>query len=85
MQQQGKVYKIGVTEQITDKLKKRELILEVEGNYKQYLSFEAINDKCALLDPLRIGQSVNIEFNLNGRMAKDGLKAYNALQIWKVS
>lgn len=83
MNQTGTIYAIGVTEQVTEKLRKRELILEVSGQYPQYLKFEAKNDKCEMLDNFRKGQSVDISFNLNGRLYKD--TAFNSLDIWKIA
>lgn len=82
MNQPGIVKRIGATENVTDKFRKRELILEIPGNYPQIVKFEAIQDKCDLLDSVKVGENVNIHFNLNGR--EHGDKVYNALQIWKV-
>lgn len=85
----GTVYEISLAEQVSDKLTKRELILEYAENpqYPEYIKFECINQKCDLLNNLREGQSVTIDFNLKGRpwTDKTGKKSYfNSLQIWKV-
>jgi hypothetical protein len=86
----GKVYELGRTEQVTDSLKKRELILEYIDNpqYPEYIKFEAIQDRCNLLDSVRVGDNVEVSFNLKGRpwTDKTGKKTYfNSLQLWKVS
>lgn len=85
----GKVINIGKAQQVTDKLKKRTLVVE-HGDNPQYLEqnqFEAINDRCNLLDELRAGDEVNVHFNLRGRsyVGKDGNKGwFNSLNLWKV-
>lgn len=85
----GKVIEVGTPQQVTEKLKKRTVTVE-HGDNPQYLEqnqFEAINDRCALLDELREGDEVNVHFNLRGRsyVGKDGKKGhFNSLAIWKV-
>jgi hypothetical protein len=89
MEIKGKVYEVGPTVQATESLKKRELILEYIENpqYPEYLKFETVNDRCALLDNVRPGDDVEVFFNLKGRPWTDkaGKKSYfNSLQLWKV-
>lgn len=91
MEIRGKAHEVGKTQQITDSLKKRELIVEyIESNpqYPEYLKFEAIQDRCNLLDNIKVGDDVEVHFNLRGRphTGKDGKKNYfNSMQLWKVS
>lgn len=90
MQITGKVAEVGATQQVTDSVKKRELIVEYIENpqYPEYLKFECINDKCALLDAVKPGQGVEVFFNLKGRKWTDktGKVVYfNTLQLWKVN
>ncbi|MGV8879326.1 MAG: DUF3127 domain-containing protein [Sphingobacteriaceae bacterium] len=86
----GKVHEVSDTMQVTDSLKKRELIVEYVENpqYPEYLKFEAIQDRCALLDSVKAGDEVEVFFNLKGRpwTDKTGKKTYfNSLQLWKVN
>lgn len=86
----GTVHEIGNTEQVSDKLRKRELIIEYAENpqYPEFIKIEAINDRCDLLDSIRLGQSVTVDFNIKGRpwTDKTGKKTYfNSLQLWKIS
>ena len=69
MEVKGKVHEVSATQQVTDSLKKRELILEYIENpqYPEYLKFEAIQDRCNLLDNIRVGDDVEVFFNLKGR------------------
>jgi hypothetical protein len=90
MEIKGKVHEIGATQQVTDSFKKRELIVEYIENpqYPEYIKFEAIQDRCALLDLAEVGDSIEVHFNLKGRTWTDktGKKTYfNSLQLWKVS
>lgn len=90
MEIKGKVHEIGLTVQVTDKLTKRELILEYIENpqYPEYLKFEMINDKCKLLDELRVGSDIEVFFNLRGRpwTDKTGKKTYfNSMALWKIN
>lgn len=86
----GKVHEVLPTQQVTDSLKKRELIVEYIENpqYPEYLKFEMVNDKVNLVDNLKAGQDVEVFFNLRGRpwTDKTGKKSYfNSMQLWKVN
>jgi hypothetical protein len=86
----GKVHEVTSTQQVTDQLRKRELIIEYVENpqYPEYIKFEAIQDRCDLLNSLRVGDDVEVFFNLRGRpwTDKTGKKSYfNSLQLWKIN
>lgn len=90
MEIKGKVHEVSATMQVTDSLKKRELIVEYVENpqYPEYLKFEAIQDRCALIDSVKVGDDVEVFFNLRGRpwTDKTGKKTYfNSMQLWKVN
>lgn len=73
----GTVHQVMDTQQITDKFKKRELILFVENTnkpeYSDYIKFEAIQNKCSDLDSLKPGMDVDIKFFIGGRkVEKEG-------------
>ena len=86
----GKVHEVIPAQKVSEKLKKQELIIEYAENekYPEYLKFEAINDKCDLIAPLKVGDGVEVFFNYKGRAWTDktGKKSYfNSLQLWKVT
>ena len=90
MEIKGKVYEVNPTMQVTESLKKRELIVEYIENpqYPEYLKFEAIQDRCNLLDNVKVGDDVEVFFNLRGRpwTDKTGKKSYfNSMQLWKIN
>lgn len=86
----GKVHEVSEVMNVTDTFKKRELVVEFAENpqYPEYVKFEAIQDRCALMDHVKVGDDVEVFFNLKGRpwTDKSGKKQYfNTLQIWKVN
>jgi len=88
MELKCKVLRVGQTEVVSDKFKKRELIVEYAENpaYPQTLKFEASQDKCDKLDSLKVGDEINLSFNLNGREWTDKtgkVQVFNTLAIWK--
>lgn len=79
---------IGETQQVTEKFRKRDLVVTYADNpdYPEVLKFEASGDKCDKLDELRIGDDVTVHFNLKGRewVNKNGETQYfNTLSLWK--
>jgi hypothetical protein len=90
MEIKGKVHEVFPTAQVTEALKKRELVVEYVENpqYPEYLKFEAIQDRCNLLDNVKVGDDVEVFFNLRGRpwTDKTGKKSYfNSMQLWKIN
>jgi hypothetical protein len=87
----GRILEIAATQNITDKFKKREFIVEYrdnpQGQYVQYLKFQFTGDKVSMLDTYKAGQEVNISFNLKGRKyEKDGRVSYFMdLEAWRIS
>ena len=90
MEIKGLVKSIGNTEQVTETFSKREIIIDVSDNpsYPSPVKFEALKDKTSLLDSVKVGDSVDVSFNMNGRewTDKTGKVAYfTTLSIWKIS
>lgn len=88
----GRIVEIYPTQQVTDKFKKREFILEVKETnntgfeFIEYIKFQAVQDKTGLLDGLNINDQVKVSFNLRGRKwEKDGQTSYfTNLDAWKI-
>lgn len=90
MELKAKILEIFPTQQISASFKKREFVVEYADNpqYPEYVKFEAIQDKCDLLDGFKADQMVNISFNLKGRKWTDAqgqVKYFNSLQAWKIN
>ena len=83
----GLVHAIGETETVSDKFKKRELVINVAGTYPQFISLQLTQDKTSLADKLTIGTEINCHINLRGRewtSPKGEVKYFNTLECWKI-
>ena len=90
---QGVVHSIGeTTEYGNNGFTKREFVIQLTGpdensNYPNYVALELIKDKCALMDNHKIGDEIQVSFNLSGRLwssAGKPEKCFTSLQAWKV-
>ncbi|HKK63977.1 MAG TPA: DUF3127 domain-containing protein [Bacteroidales bacterium] len=88
----GRLTEIFPVQQVTDKFKKREFILEVKETsntgfeFVEYIKFQAVQDKCSLLDAFSPNDDVKVSFNLRGRKwEKDGKISYfTNLDAWRI-
>ncbi|MBX7042219.1 MAG: DUF3127 domain-containing protein [Ignavibacteria bacterium] len=85
----GRIHEISDTKQVTDKFKKRDFIVEYSDNpsFPQYIKFELHQDNTGLLDMYKVGDEVDITFDLRGKpwTNKEGVKTYfNSLVVWKL-
>jgi hypothetical protein len=90
MEIKGKVHEIGALQQVSETFKKRDLIVEYAENptYPEYIRFEALQDKTALFDNVKVGDEVEVSFNLRGRPWTDkaGKTSYfNSLVVWRMT
>lgn len=87
----GKIEVKGDTQQVSEKFKKREFVLElieeINGNaYTNYAKFQLVQNKCEQLDRYKEGDKVKVWFNVKGnRWERDGKVNYiTNLDAWKV-
>jgi translation initiation factor IF-3 len=84
----GEVYHIGQTEQVSEKFKKREFVIQTkEEKFPQLISLQMTQDKVDLLDNLSIGDNVECNINLRGREWTDrnGVKKFfNTIEAWSI-
>ncbi len=86
----GKVHEVSPVIEVSDKFKKRELIIEYAENptYPEFIKFEAVQDKVSMFDNVKIGDQVELFFNLRGRPWTDkaGKTSYfNTLVVWRIN
>ena len=86
----GKLIVKGYEQQISEKFKKREFVVQDDSSqYPQVISFQLVQDKCSLLETYNEGDIISVNFNLRGRewvSPKDGTtKYFNSLEAWKLS
>ena len=89
MEIQGKIIEIFETIEVSDRFRKREFVVEYVENpqYPEFLKFEAVQEKCELLDQFNMGDIVEITFNLKGRRwnsPQGDVKYFVSLQAWKL-
>ncbi len=85
----GKLHEIFDTQQIKESFKKREFIVEYIDNptYPQYIKFELHQDNTGILDLFKVGDEVDINFDLRGKpwTNREGVKTYfTSLVAWKI-
>ena len=72
---------------INDKFQKREFVVNDNGMYPQMIMFQFTQDKCNVLDGYKLGQSVDVSFNLRGRewtSPSGEVKYFNTLEAWRI-
>ena len=82
----GLLHEIFDEQQVSEKFRKREFVLEVPGQYPEHIKFQAVQDKCDMIDAYKIGDEVEVSFNLRGRgYNKDGrMNYFTNLDCWKI-
>ncbi|WP_017733078.1 DUF3127 domain-containing protein [Nafulsella turpanensis] len=89
MNLKGTIKEIFDTQQISDRFSKREFVVEYVDNpqYPQYVKFEMTQDKCDLLDQYKVGDEVDVQFNVRGRAwtnPQGQTQYFNTLQAWRL-
>lgn len=89
MQIQGKIHAAFDAEQVTERFRKREFVLELDGStrYPQYVMFQLTGDRCGELDGYKAGDEIKVEFSLRGRewtSPKGEVRYFNSLEVWTV-
>lgn len=63
----GRIIHIGKVNQITEKFKKQEFVIETEGDYPQFIQFDTQQDNVGLISDSTIGDLICVEFQVRGR------------------
>ena len=87
----GKVIDISPVNQVSDKFKKREFVIEKKETggaavFIDYIKFQLVQDKCDLINESFLNEEIKIWFNLKGnRWEKDGkVNYFTNLDAWKI-
>jgi hypothetical protein len=84
----GTIKVMNPTVQVSEKFSKREFVLtENTSQYPQDVLFQAVQDRCALLDTINVGEQVEVSFNLRGRewtSPQGDVKYFNSLDAWRI-
>jgi single-strand DNA-binding protein len=80
---EGKLHRLFPTEQKTASFQAREFVLEIpDGNYPQLVKFQAVQERCALLDTFNEGDRIKVSFDLRGREWNG--KYLTNLNAWRI-
>ena len=90
MKTTGVIYNIGEVQNISEKFKKRDFVLELKNNeaYVQKVLFTLILDKVDAINSCNVGDSVEVDFNLQGKQwtsPSGEVKFFNTLSVFGIS
>lgn len=83
----GKIKVIKPTEVSGKSFSKRDFVIETSDQYPQLVTFQITQDKCALLDNMKVGSQVEVSFNLKGRewtSPAGEVKYFNTVEAWRI-
>ncbi len=83
---QGEITSIGETNQVSERYKVREFIIQVEwGDWPNYMKFQFTQAGTSKLNNYEIGDNVIVTFNIKGSMSKNGDgRCFVNLNAWKI-
>lgn len=88
---EGKLLEKFDAQQVTDRFRKREFVLETResagtNEFVETIKFQLTQDRCDLIDTLNVGDELKVSFNIRGRRwEKNGQVSYfNNLEAWRV-
>jgi hypothetical protein len=88
MQVQGKIKVINETQTISEKFKKRELVVTTDDQYPQDIMIQFAQDKCDVLNNYKVGNDVEVSINLRGREwtnPQGEVKYFNTIEGWRIN
>jgi hypothetical protein len=84
----GRLHLAYETKQVSERFTKREFVVELaDGKYPQFVLFQLTGDRCSQLDAHKVGDQVQITFNVRGREWRNPqgeVKYFNSLDVWKI-
>ncbi|MBW2715624.1 MAG: DUF3127 domain-containing protein [Deltaproteobacteria bacterium] len=86
MEISGKLHVINEAQQVTERFRKREFVLELSENtrFPQFVIFQLTGDRCGRIDDFEVGNEVRVEFSLRGRewnSPRGEVKYFNSLDV----
>ncbi len=78
----GRLHKKFDTEKKTESFQAREFVIEVEGQYPQFVKFQLVQDRCSVIDNHNEGDTIKVHFDLRGREWQG--KYFTNLNAWRV-
>lgn len=84
----GTIKVVNDTVQVSEKFSKREFVInDASSMYPQDILFQSTQDKCGIIDQFKVGETVEVSFNLRGRewtSPQGEVKYFNTLEAWRI-
>jgi len=88
----GKVIEVGTVQQVSDKFRKREFVIELAEQsaggreFIDYIKFQCVQDRCELIDESFLNGNIKVSFNLKGnKWERDGkVNYFTNLDAWRI-
>ena len=88
----GKVIDVSQIQQVSDKFRKREFVIEVveQGSggreFVDFIKFQCVQERCDLIDESFINSYIKVDFNIKGnRWEKEGkVNYFTNLDAWRI-
>ena len=80
---QGKIKLINEVESFDSGFTKRSFVITTDEQYPQDVQFDLIKDKTSLIDKYKVGQTIDVHFNIRGNEYNG--KYYVNLQAWRIT
>lgn len=87
MEVKGIVKLVVETEHVSDKFKKRDLVVTTQEQYPQHILIQFVQDAVSKLDGIIEGQEVEVGVNLKGRQwqsPQGEVRYFNTIQGWRI-
>jgi len=78
----GRLHKKFDTEKKTESFQAREFVIEVDGQYPQFVKFQLVQDRCSAIEQYNEGDMIKVSFDLRGREWQG--KYFTNLNAWKI-
>lgn len=80
---EGRLHKKFDTQSKTESFQAREFVIEIDGGgYPQFIKFQLVQDRCALVDQYEEGDTIKVHFDLRGREWNE--KYFTNLNAWRI-
>lgn len=86
----GKLIVKDDVQQVNDRFKKREFVIEVENErnseWNDFIKFQLTQDRCDLLENVSLYENIKVSFNIRGRKwERDGkVNYFSNLEAWRI-
>jgi len=86
---EGILKRVSDVQEISERFKKREFVIETQEQYPQVIQFQSVQDRVNLIDGFQPGDKIEVFFNLRGReWQKDSsseVRVFVTLDAWRIS